>query len=66
METINPEDIVEWEEELVEVLVEEVLVVELEVALEEAWEAIHMAKIQLIIKKTVKELKVASALLDLA
>ena len=62
METINPEDIVEWEEELVG----EVLVVELEVALEEAWEAIHMVKIQLIIKKTVKELKVASALLDLA
>jgi len=66
METINPEDIVEWEEELEEELVEEVLVVELEVALEEAWEAIHMVKIQLIIKKTVKELKVASALLDLA
>tara|TARA_B110000285_G_scaffold195407_1_gene225669 strand:+ start:1435 stop:1638 length:204 start_codon:yes stop_codon:yes gene_type:complete len=67
METTNQEDIAEWEVESVEeVSVEEVLAEVSEVVLVEAWEAIHMAKIQSIIKKTVKELKEVSALLDLA
>jgi hypothetical protein len=67
MEITNQGDIVEWEVELVvEVSVVEVSAAVSEVVLAEAWEAIHMANIQSIIKKTVKELKEVSALLDLA